>query len=126
MHVERDSLAWPAFAVSIMSWTKHLPFEAKFTAQTLTLTSAQRRKALGWPVPGRAPAIPTRVLPSGRHPRGGPWGRCTSTVSNFYTGLKFISKSHFYGRAAAEENFSDFLSALLRTHWNRAGILAII
>ena len=38
----------------------------------------------------------------------------TSTVANFYTGLKFISKTHFYGRAAAEENFSDFLSALLR------------
>ena len=38
---------------------------------------------------------------------------CTSTVSIFYTGLKFGSKKHFYGRAAAEENFSDFLSALL-------------
>ena len=26
----------------------------------------------------------------------------TSTVFNFYTGLKFMSKTHFYGRIAAE------------------------
>ena len=38
---------------------------------------------------------------------------CTSTAFNFYTGLKLGSKKHFYGLAAAEENFSYDLSALL-------------
>ena len=38
----------------------------------------------------------------------------TSTCSNFYTGLKLESKTHFYGRAAAEEVLAGFLSALLR------------
>jgi hypothetical protein len=37
----------------------------------------------------------------------------TSTNLKHYTRLKFESKTHFYGRAAAEENFSEFLRALL-------------
>ena len=31
-----------------------------------------------------------------------PWNKATSTHSNFYTGLKFGSKTHFYGRVAPE------------------------
>ena len=40
----------------------------------------------------------------------------TSTGSHFYTGLKLGSKTHFYGRAAAEDVLAGFLSALLRRH----------
>ena len=43
----------------------------------------------------------------------------TSTCSNFYTGLKLESKTHFYGRAAAEEVLAGFLSALLRPRSGR-------
>ena len=39
--------------------------------------------------------------------------------SNFYTGLKFSSKKNFYGRVAADANFSDLFSALLRPHSGR-------
>ena len=39
----------------------------------------------------------------------------TSTTFKYYKGLKVRSKTHFYGRAAAEANFSGFLSALLWT-----------
>ena len=45
----------------------------------------------------------------------------TSTCSNFYTGLKLESKTHFYGRAAAEEVLAGFLSALLRPTSGRRG-----
>ena len=38
------------------------------------LTPAQRREALGRPVPGRAPAIPTRVLPLVAAPAWGSLG----------------------------------------------------
>ena len=38
----------------------------------------------------------------------------TSTNLNYYTGLKLESKSHFYGRAAAEEVLASFYRALLR------------
>ena len=48
-------------------------------------------------------------------------GTGTSTPLNFYKSLKWSSKSHFYGRAAAEANFSEFLSALLRPHSGRRG-----
>ena len=47
--------------------------------------------------------------------------RTTSTVSNFYTGLKLGSKTHFYGRAAAEEVLASFLCALLRPRSGRRG-----
>ena len=43
----------------------------------------------------------------------------TSKPSNFYTGLKFSSKKNFYGRVAADANFSDLFSALLRPHSGR-------
>ena len=45
----------------------------------------------------------------------------TSTRSNFYTGQKLGSKSHFYGRAAAEEVLASSLSALLRAGRARRG-----
>ena len=38
--------------------------------------------------------------------------RYTSTASNYYTGLIETSKTHFYGRAAAELSFSE---GILRT-----------
>ena len=50
-----------------------------------------------------------------------PYLHTTSTLSNFYTGLKLGSKTHFYGRAAAEEVLASFLSALLRPRSGRGG-----
>ena len=38
----------------------------------------------------------------------------TSTKFKYYKGLKLKSKSHFYGRAAADEVLANRLSALLR------------
>ena len=47
----------------------------------------------------------------------------TSTTFNVYTGLKFEAKNHFYGRGAAEANFSvAFLPLLPRPR--HIGILA--
>ena len=57
--------------------------------------------------------------PPPRLPRG--CGASTSTRSNFYTGQKLGSKSHFYGRAAAEEVLASSLSALLRAGRARRG-----
>ena len=48
-------------------------------------------------------------------------GEHTSTVPNFYTGLKLSSKSHFYGRVAPEEVLAVFLSELLRARSARRG-----
>ena len=39
--------------------------------------------------------------------------RCTSTAANFYTALKVMSKTHFYGRAAPEAILAVDLTALL-------------
>ena len=39
-----------------------------------------------------------------------PISLCTSTGSNYYTGLIETSKPHFYGRAAAELSFSEGVS----------------
>ena len=45
----------------------------------------------------------------------------TSTNLNYYTGQKLESKSHFYGRAAAEEVLASFYRALLRARSARRG-----
>ena len=45
----------------------------------------------------------------------------TSTVPNYYTGLIETSKTHFYGRAAAELSFSD---SVLRTFTRLLGAVS--
>ena len=59
------------------------------------------------------------VVPRRMCGRRGPDLDSTSTTFNFYTGLKFGSKKNFYGRVAAEANFSDLFSALLRPRSGR-------
>ena len=61
-------------------------------------------------------AEPEERMPAGYVPMGVPAGAqtvprgsLTSTTFKYYTALKLKSKSHFYGRAAAEEIFSEVI-----------------
>ena len=50
----------------------------------------------------------------------------TSTNLKHFTGLKLESKSHFYGRAAAEEVLASFYRALLRARIAPEEVLALL